>query len=68
MKPEFKFSIGELEQLITTLKTNVNHRSACSAIYISVIELPDGSHEIQFEQPCCYSECTSSYYRYHENK
>lgn len=59
-------TIDDLKNLIDQLERNVKHGSMCSYVKIDVKAHPNGRRFLEVEQPCCYRECFSSFYRYDE--
>jgi hypothetical protein len=61
---EVKITLEHLERLLKQAKNEAEYSDMRKALYVSIKELPNGDTELQFEQPCQYAECNSTYYRY----
>lgn len=59
-----KMTIKQLNDLVERLDNNSGYHAGQSFVYVSIKTLPNGSPQITFEQPGCWAECTSDYYRY----
>ena len=61
-----KITLEELERMIERLKKEAEHGDMESYVIVTEEQHPNGRKYIQFEQPCCYAECNSSYERFAE--
>lgn len=59
-----KMTVEQLESLVSRVKNQVEYGDMNSYVLVSVGEHPNGCKFIEFEQPCVYAECNSSYHRY----
>lgn len=63
-----KITIEELERMVERLKNKAAHGNMESYVIVTAEQHPNGIKYIQFEQPCCYAECNSSYERFDAQK
>jgi hypothetical protein len=68
MMAEVKITIEELEILVKRLRREVEHGSMKPYVMVTAGKHPNGREYIQFEQPCYYAECNSSYKRFDAQK
>jgi hypothetical protein len=59
-----KITIEELERMVERLKNKAEHGNMESYVIVTEEQHPNGRKYIQFEQPCYYAECNSSYERF----
>jgi hypothetical protein len=63
-----KITIEELERMVERLKNKAEHGNMESYVIVTEEQHPNGRKYIQFEQPCYYAECNSSYERFDTQK
>ena len=59
-----KITIEELERMVERLKNKAEYGNMESYVIVTEEQHPNGRKYIQFEQPCYYAECNSSYERF----
>ena len=59
-----KLTIEQLESLLEQAKNRMEYGNMKGYVLVGIKQLPSGNQEITFEQPCQYSDCSSSYYRF----
>jgi hypothetical protein len=64
VKNQVKMSIEQLEQLVSFLKNRQEHGNMKPFVLVGMSKHPNGSAFVEFEQPCEYHDCNSSYHRY----
>lgn len=52
-----------LRWLADTIEQKEKYGCMCGCVYLTMHKYPSGKEYAEFEQPCGYAECTSSYYR-----
>ena len=63
-----KITIEQLERMVERLKNKVDYSSMKTYVIVTEGQHPNGIKYIQFEQPCCYADCNSSYERFDAQK
>jgi hypothetical protein len=63
-----KITIEQLERMVERLKIKAVYCYMESYVIVTEAQHPNGRKYIQFEQPCCYAECNSSYDRFDAQK
>lgn len=59
-----KMTLEQLRRLVETLESQEKYSSMLGMVYVSMKQHPNGREFLEFEQPCGYSDCSSSYHRY----
>lgn len=59
-----KITLEELERMVRRLKNEAEYGDMESYVIVTEERHPNGRRYIQFEQPCYYAECNSSYERF----
>ena len=59
-----KLTIEQLENILTYAKNRVEFGHMEPYVFVSTSKHPNGKEFVEFEQPCCYSECNSAYSRF----
>ena len=57
-----KITIDQLEDMVNYLKRNVEYNNMMPYVIVSIDKMSNGKEAIEFEQPCYYAECFSSYW------
>ena len=63
-----QITIDELERMVERLKNKAEYGNMKSYVIVTEEQYPNGSKYLQFEQPCYYAECNSSYERFDAQK
>lgn len=63
-----KFTPEMLRKLADDIERNKKYHNMCGYVQLTVMEKPNGKRTAQFEQPCMYAECFSTYYRYEDDE
>ena len=61
MKPKIRMTVEQLEDMLKFMKDEIRYDSMTAEIIITMEHHPNGRAYLQFEQPCAYHECNSSY-------
>jgi len=65
-RKKIKFTSEDLRRLADIMDNNTKYDNMCGVAYLSIKEYPNGRQYAEFEQPCSYADCNSSYYRFEE--
>lgn len=63
-----KLTADDLRQLADRIENREKYGNMCGVVYLTIKEHPNGRKYAQFEQPCQYAECFSTFYRYEEGQ
>lgn len=63
-----KMSIEQLKELVERLENRRDYGSMTNKVIITINKHPNGREYLEFEQPCTYPDCNSTYHRYEEGK
>lgn len=61
-----RFTSEDLRRLADRIDNGEKYGSMCGVVYLTVEEHPNGRRFAEFEQPCQYAECNSTFYRFEE--
>jgi hypothetical protein len=61
---QVSLTLEQIERLAQEIKNHRDYGCGEPRVLVSIDEHPNGRPFVQFEQPCEYSECNSTYYRY----
>lgn len=56
----------QLRDLADRVDNEVKHGNGAGFVSVSIKGWPNGRKYLEFEQPCVYAECFSTFYRYDE--
>ena len=59
-----RMTADDLRRLADMVENRERYNNMCGVVYASIKYHPNGLEFLEFEQPCSYAECDSSYYRY----
>lgn len=59
-----RLTLEQLKLLVNRLENRTKHGDMQPVVTVSIGKHPNGSEYLEFEQPCYYAECNSTYYRY----
>lgn len=59
-----KLTLEQLENLLEAAKNEAEYHDMRDVLFVSINQLPNGKQELEFEQPCQWTECNSSYHRF----
>lgn len=63
-----KLTLQQLEKLLEMAKNQAEFHDMRSSLLVAIDEMPNGEQFLEFEQPCQWPECNSTYYRYSSDR
>lgn len=61
------FTSDQLRELADKMDDREKYDNMCSWVFLTIGEYPNGRKYAQFEQPCQYAECFSTFYTFDEH-
>ena len=59
-----KLTADQLRELADRIDNESKYHNMCGYVIATIERHPNGREYLQFEQPCGYAECFSTYYTY----
>ena len=61
-----RFTSDDLRRIADAIDNGEKYGNMCGVVYLNIKEYPNGQKFAEFEQPCQYAECNSTFYRIKE--
>lgn len=64
MKEYIRISVDQLREMVERMENEQRYHNMCGIVYATIQHHPNGNPILEFEQPCSYADCNSTFYRF----